>query len=87
MSTTVQHAGGTPVVLTEVEVARVLRVSGRTVRRWAAAGTLDPIKVGGVRRYLLRDVAALIDPSTSIGHAGNVTDAKTDVLASGHDRG
>ena len=85
MSKIVQHGPeGTAVVLTESEVARVLRVSDRTVRRWVARGTIDAIKVGGVRRYRLRDVAALIDPSTSEAPAGNQGFAKTDVTASGH---
>ena len=66
MTSTVQErAAGLPVVLTELEVARVLRVSGRTVRRWAAAGTLDAIKVGGVRRYRVDQVVALIGDHAS----------------------
>jgi len=71
-------------LLTEREVAGVLRVSGRTVRRWASSGILPVIQIGGVRRYSADHIEALIGPETSIGHAGSVTDAKTDVTASGH---
>ena len=65
-------------LLTEREVAGVFRVSGRTVRRWAASGILPAIQIGGVRRYSASHIEALIDPSKRIGHAGGVADAKTD---------
>ena len=72
MAEIVQHrpVATTPVVLTEPEVARVLRVSDRTVRRWAAAGTLNAIKVGGVRRYRVDQVVALIDPPSDNERGG-----------------
>ena len=85
MSTLSQTSRSCP-LLTEREVAGVLRVSGRTVRRWATSGILPVIQIGGVRRYRADYIDALVDPTTSIGHAGNVTDAKTDVQASGHER-
>ena len=69
-------------LLTEAEVAEELRVSGRTVRRWATAGILPAIQIGGLRRYPASDIAAIIDPSTSEAPAGNQGFAKTDVVSS-----
>jgi excisionase family DNA binding protein len=67
----VSTPGHPAVLLTEAEVAQVLRVSSRTIRRWAACGTVPAVQIGGVRRFRLRDVAALIDPSTDLEPAGN----------------
>lgn len=38
-------------LLTEREVADIFTVSPRTVRRWASAGELTAIRIGGVTRY------------------------------------
>jgi len=84
MTTASSQIDRTGPLLTECEVAGVFRVSGRTVRRWAASGILPAIQIGGVRRYSADRIAALIDPSTSIGHAGGVADAKTDGGIVGH---
>jgi excisionase family DNA binding protein len=44
------------------ELAVLLSASVRTVRRWDAAGRLPrSIKLGGVRRYRLHEVAAWIE--------------------------
>ena len=74
--------GSRPVLMTGPEAADVLRVSRRTVRRWAATGTLTAIQIGGVKRYRASDIDALIDPSTSEAPAGNQGFAKTDVVSS-----
>lgn len=49
-------------MLTEREVADLFRVTRRTVQRWAAAGTLEAIRVGGITRYRTHDVEALLGP-------------------------
>ncbi len=80
MASTVRERGPSapPVVLTEAEVASVLRVTGRTVRRWAAAGTLDAIKVGGIRRYRVDQVVGLIERASVQEPAGEVAPTTTD---------
>ncbi len=65
------------VLLTEGEVARVLRVSGRTVRRWAAVGVIPAVQIGGVRRFRVRDIDALIDSSKCEAPAGDQGFAQT----------
>jgi excisionase family DNA binding protein len=77
----------TTTLLTEREVATLFQVTSRTVQRWAAAGTLDPVRVHGTTRYRADEVAALIHPSTSEAPAGNQGFAKTDDDGVGHDRG
>jgi excisionase family DNA binding protein len=65
MATQVSSTDQTERLLTEREVADVFRVTARTIRRWAAMGTLDAVRLHGVTRYRARDVTALIEPSTS----------------------
>jgi len=89
-----EHAlyNGPETLLTCDEVARILHVSRRTVAKLAAEGELPRVKIGRAARFRPRDLAALIgrgaqgdeDPSTSIGHAGGVADAKTDGGIVGH---
>jgi excisionase family DNA binding protein len=43
------------------EVAAILRVSPRTVRRWAGDGTLKCVRVAGSLRFRPDDIAALIE--------------------------
>ncbi len=50
-------------LLIEREVADAFRVSGRTIRRWAASGILPSIVIGGIRRYPAEDIDAIIAPS------------------------
>jgi hypothetical protein len=65
----------------------MLQVTPRTVRRWGASGVLERIRLGDrLTRYSLASVEALITPTTSIGHAANVTDAKSAVTATDHER-
>lgn len=67
-------------LLTEREVAGVLRVSGRTVRRWACTGTLHAIEIGGVRRYRAADIAALINPENDARPPGKATSVTTSAV-------
>ena len=78
IATEVSRIGPTELLLTEREVADVFRVTPRTIRRWAAGGTLDAIRVHGTTRYRADDVAALIDPSTSETRTTNAGLAKGD---------
>jgi hypothetical protein len=59
MSVPAPPAVSTP-LLTEVEFADALRVTDRTVRRWAQQGIVSPIRIGGVKRYRAQDLDALI---------------------------
>jgi DNA-binding transcriptional MerR regulator len=45
----------------QVEAARMLRVSPRTIHNWARRGILTPRRIGGVVRYARRDVVRLIE--------------------------
>ncbi len=68
MTTLVSLDGRTsdPTLLRADEVANLLRVTPRTVRRWGAAGVLEQIRLGDrLTRYTLESVEALIHPSTS----------------------
>ncbi len=48
-------------LLLRSEVARLFRVSDRTIARWSASGKLpSPIRVGGVQRWLRTDIERLI---------------------------
>lgn len=48
-------------VLTPAEVARLFRVDGKTVARWAKSGQLASFRTpGGHRRYRRADVEALM---------------------------
>lgn len=48
--------------MTPAEVAEVLRVTPRTIRRWANEGRIARVHLGGrLTRYRDRDVAALIN--------------------------
>lgn len=52
-------------LLTPAEVAAMFKVDRKTVTRWAKAGKLSAVRtLGGHRRYLEREVRALLD-----GHA------------------
>ena len=48
-------------VLTIDEVADMLKVSKMTLHRWDKEGILPKVDIGGMRRYRLTDVEALID--------------------------
>ncbi len=54
-------------LLTPGEVAAAFRVDSKTVTRWAKAGRISSIRTpGGQRRYLEREVQALLrgEPAT-----------------------
>ena len=57
------------VLLTEAEVAELLRVSERTVRRWRAEGTGPPaVRVGKAVRYRRRAVDEWLErPDRQVG--------------------
>jgi len=62
--------------LTESEVADLLRVSGRTIRRWGERGVLPIVQLGGIRRYPSAAIDALVGgiaPTTSEAPAGQPT--------------
>jgi excisionase family DNA binding protein len=49
-------------LLTTDQVAAILQVTPRTVRRWGCDGVLPRLRAGGrVTRYRAADLAALID--------------------------
>ncbi len=55
-----------PSLLTPQEVAELLRVTPRTVNRYAADGRLRRVKIGQrLSRYRREDVLVLIDPSST----------------------
>jgi len=54
-----------PQLLTPAEVAEVLRVTLRTVQRYARDGRLDRVRIGcRLSRYTLASVIRLIEPET-----------------------
>ena len=58
----VSHADRLPSLLTPTEVARVLRITTRTVNRYAIDGRLQRVKIGQrLSRYRREDVLALIN--------------------------
>lgn len=48
-------------LLTKAETARALRISLKTMNRWADAGILRPIKFGRTVRYRAEDIRLLVD--------------------------
>ncbi|HEY2181327.1 MAG TPA: helix-turn-helix domain-containing protein [Solirubrobacteraceae bacterium] len=55
-----------PELLTPTEVAQLLRITPRTVNRYAVDGRLQRVKIGErLSRYRREDVLALIDPENS----------------------
>lgn len=47
-------------LLTAIEVARLLRVTPRSLRRWAAAGRIKVIKIGRFVRFHPDDVKVVL---------------------------
>lgn len=61
-------------LLTESQVAELFAVTPRTVRRWASAGELTPVRIGGVTRYREDEVLGVIRPHNEEARpAGNGT--------------
>jgi excisionase family DNA binding protein len=56
-------------LLTEGEVADLFAVTRRTVRRWANAGELTAIRIGGITRYRQDEVLGVIHPVNEEGAA------------------
>lgn len=52
-------------LLTKKEAADRLRVTARTLERWAAAGELLPVRFGRIVRYRASDIEAFIDRAAS----------------------
>ena len=54
-----------PTTMLSQEVAKVLRVSDRSIRRWCAEGVLPSVRVGSVYRVPVVAVRALFDAASS----------------------
>jgi excisionase family DNA binding protein len=55
-------------LLRERDVAALIQLDGRTVRRLAADGALPRVRIGGSTRYRLADVQALIERGAEQAH-------------------
>ena len=65
ITTEVSHA--IPTLLTPAEVANVLRVTPRTIQRYARDGRLDRVKIGNrLSRYTAESVTRLIEPENEL---------------------
>jgi excisionase family DNA binding protein len=83
ISTQVSQGERTP-LLTPSEVAEFLRVTPRTVCRYAAEGRLERVKIGQrLSRYTVESVEALIDPARSETPEGIEGSAVAEVTANG----
>ena len=61
-----------PHLLRPDEVAAMLQVTPRTIRRWGAAGVLERVRLGPrLTRYTVESVEALIHPPDDEAPAGN----------------
>jgi excisionase family DNA binding protein len=56
---------GTPEYLRAREVANLLNLSERTVRRWIADGTVPSAKIGGARLVIVDEIRRLLAPPSS----------------------
>ena len=70
--------------MTEREVADIFGVTPRTVRRWAFAGELPAVRVGGITRYRAVDVDTILAPSKSETRTANPGLAKLAGDGDGH---
>ena len=48
--------------VSQIDAARMLRVSTRTIRRWADAGKLTVYRDGGTKRYRVDEVRGVLKP-------------------------
>jgi excisionase family DNA binding protein len=48
------------------EIAKLVSVSTRTVRRWIADEIIPSVKIGGARLVLKADLERLLSPSSSL---------------------
>jgi len=78
MATSLDHGERrNPELLLTDEVAAILRVAPRTVRRWGASGVLRRVRLGDrLTRYTVESVEALIHPPNDVEPAGNRLDEK-----------
>ena len=56
---------GSAQYLRAAEIARLLGISERTVRRWIASGELPSVKVGGSRLVARADLERTLSPAPS----------------------
>lgn len=67
------HGVTDPDLMTVAEVARVLRVSDRTVQRWASNGFIPPpINLRGMVRYRQSDITTWLAQRQTETRAGGV---------------
>jgi excisionase family DNA binding protein len=72
------------ILLTSKEVAAVLRVTPRTIRRWTHDGILEPVRVGGrIVRYTPESVEALIHPENESSSPARASLTKAEAPAHG----
>ncbi len=57
-------SGGSPSYLRAAEIAALLGLDVRTIRRWIADGTLPSVKIGGARLVAEADLLARLYPVT-----------------------
>jgi excisionase family DNA binding protein len=69
-------------LLTPVEVADLLRVTPRTVQRWASQGRLERVRLGGrLVRYTPDSVQALIHPENETSPPARASLSKAEAAA------
>lgn len=74
-----------PDLVTQTELAQVFGVTPRTIRRWTRNGELHPVRIGGITRYRVDDVNALIAGSRRMpGVIGLVQEAQANSLYAMH---
>ncbi len=56
-------SGGSPSYLRAAEIAALLGLDVRTIRRWIADGTLPSVKIGGARLVAEADLLARLQPA------------------------
>jgi excisionase family DNA binding protein len=66
----------TLVLLTAPQVAEMLAISERGVRRLASTGELPSVQIGGSRRFLRDDVLDFIDERRTHKLGGNVVELR-----------
>jgi excisionase family DNA binding protein len=75
-------ATGRMPLLTPDEVAAELRVTTRTVRRWARAGLLEQVQLGGrLVRYTPDSIEALIHPENGTSPPARASLSKAEAAA------
>jgi excisionase family DNA binding protein len=63
---------GTPEYLRAREVANLLNLSERTVRRWIADGTVPSAKIGGARLVNVDEIRRLLAPPSPKSEAAEL---------------